>query len=73
MYRPRSPMASSKAMNFSPSPQAKRKINYIKPPDNQTSTARQNTYPTSTQELKSERKSFQTKKTNLKNIEVDTN
>lgn len=30
MYRPKSPTASSKPMNFSPSPQSRRKINNTK-------------------------------------------
>jgi hypothetical protein len=30
MYKPKSPTASSKAVNFSPSPQSRRKNNYTK-------------------------------------------
>lgn len=42
MYKPKSPMASSKALNFSPSPQSRRKINYTKSnPDEQVSTSKQ--------------------------------
>ncbi len=35
MYKPKSPMASSKAINFSPSPQSRRKINYVKSNNNE--------------------------------------
>lgn len=35
MYKPKSPMASSKALHFSPSPQSRRKMNYLKSNNNE--------------------------------------